>query len=86
MATPRKVKMAGHGWGTDPWLEACVYACARLVFMAMHAYEHLHPSPWHACAHLGSGTQRWTSCVIMHWFSAQIKVVLVELLFKGPVF
>ena len=70
----------------DPWLEACVYACARLVSMAMHAYERLHPSPPHACPRLGSGTQRWTSCVIMHWLSAEIKAVLVEVLFKGTVF
>ena len=63
-----------------------MYACAHLVSMALHAYERLHPSPLHAWARLGSGTQRWTSCVIMHWFSAEIKVVLVELLFKGTVF
>jgi hypothetical protein len=55
---------------SDPWLEACVYACARLVSMAMHADGRLDPSPPHACARLGSGTQGWTSCVIMHWFSA----------------
>ena len=49
----------------DLWLEACVYACARLLSMAMHAYARLHPNTPHACVHLGSGTQRWTSCIVM---------------------
>ena len=40
----------------DPWLEACVYACARLLAMAMHAYARLHPNTPHACVRLGSGT------------------------------
>ena len=63
---------------TDPWLEACVYACARLLSMAMHAYAHLHPNTPHACVRLGSGTQRWTSYIVMHRFSAEKKLVLVE--------
>ena len=63
---------------SDPWLEACVYACARLLSMAMHAYARLHPNTPHACVRLGSGTQRWTSCTVMHRFSAEKKLVLVE--------
>ena len=54
----------------EPWLEACVYACARLLSMAMHAYARLHPNTLHAWVRLGSGTQRWTSCIVMHRFSA----------------
>ena len=69
----------------DPWLEACVYACARLLSMAMHAYVRLHPNTPHACVRLGSGTQRWTSCIVMHRFSAEKKLVLVEFLFKSTV-
>ena len=69
----------------DPWLEACVYACARLLSMAMHAYAHLRPNTPHACVRLGSGTQRWTSCIVMHRFSAEKKLVLVEFLFKSTV-
>ena len=65
----------------DPWLEACVYACARLLSMAMHAYARLHPNT----PHLGLGTQRWTSCIVMHRFSAEKKLVLVEFLFKSTV-
>ena len=38
--------------GTDPWLEACVYACTRLLSMAMHAYARLHPDTPHACVRL----------------------------------
>ena len=53
----------------DPWLEACVYACARLLSMPMHAYARLHPNTLHACVRLGSGTQRWTSCIVMHRLS-----------------
>ena len=68
-----------------PWLEACVYACARLLSMAMHAYARLHPNTPHACVRLGSGTQRWTSCIVMHRFSAEKKLVLVEFLFKSTV-
>ena len=71
--------------GTDPWLEAWVYACARLLSMAMHAYARLHPNTPHACVRLGSGTQRWTSCIVMHRFSAGKKLVLVEFLFKSTV-
>ena len=71
--------------GPDPWLEACVYACARLLSMAMHAYARLHPNTPHACVHLGSGTQRWTSCIVMHRFSAEKKLALVEFLFKSTV-
>ena len=69
----------------DPWLEACVYACARLLSMAMHTYTCLHPNTPHACVRLGSGTQRWTSCIVMHRFSAEKKFVLVEFLFKSTV-
>ena len=69
----------------DPWLEACVYACARLLSMAMHAYARLHPNSPHAYVRLGSGTQRWTSCIVMHRFSAEKKLVLVEFLFKSTV-
>ena len=65
-------------WRADPWLEACVYACARLLSMAMHAYARLHPNTPHACVRLGSGTQRWTSCIVMHRFPAEKKLVLVE--------
>ena len=61
---------AGRRSRSDPWLEACVYACARLLSMGMHAYAHLHPNPPHACVRLGSGTRRGTSCVVMHRFSA----------------
>ena len=71
--------------GTDPWLEACVYACARLLSMAMHAYACLHTNTPHPCVRLGSGTQRWTSCIVMHRFSAEKKLVLVEFLFKSTV-
>ena len=70
---------------TDPWLEACVYACARLLAMAMHAYARLHPNTPHTCVRLGSGTQRWTSCIVMHRFSAEKKLVLVEFLSKSTV-
>ena len=69
----------------DPWLEACVYACARLLSMAMHAYARLHPNTPHACVRLGLGTQRWTSCIVMHRFSAEKKLLLVEFLFKSTV-
>ena len=72
-------------WTPDPWLEACVYACARLLSMAMHAYARLHPNTPHACVRLGSGTQRWTSCIVMHKSSAEKKLVLVEFLFKSTV-
>ena len=72
-------------WKADPWLEACVYACARLLSMAMRAYARLHPNTPHACVRLGSGTQRWTSCIVMHRFSAEKKLVLVEFLFKSTV-
>ena len=71
--------------GTDPWLEACVYACACLLSMAMHAYARLHPNTPHACVRLGLGTQRWTSCIVMHRFFAEKKLVLVEFLFKSTV-
>ena len=50
-----------------------MYAYARLLSMAMHAYAHLHPNTLHACVRLGSGTQRWTSCIVMHRFSAEKK-------------
>ena len=60
--------------GTHLWLEACVYACACLLSMAMHAYARLHPNTPHACVRLGSGTQRWTSCIVMHRFSAEKKI------------
>jgi hypothetical protein len=69
----------------DLWLEACVYACARLLSMAMHAYARLHPNTPHACVRLGSGTPRWTSCIVMHRFSAEKKLVLVEFLSKSTV-
>ena len=67
--------------GADSWLEACVYA--RLLSMAMHAYARLHLNTPHACVRLGSGTQRWASCIVMHRFSAEKKLVLVEFLFKS---
>ena len=60
--------------GTDPWLEVCAYACARLLSMAMHAYARLHPNTPHACLRFGSGTQRWTSCIVMHRFSAEKRI------------
>ena len=85
---PRRRCRGGGGillYCPDPWLEACVYACARLLSMAMHAYARLHPNTPHACVRLGSGTQRWTSCIVMHRFSVEKKLVLVELLFKSIV-
>ena len=71
--------------GTDPWLEACMYACARLGSMAMHAYARLHSNTLHTCVRLGLGTQSWTSCIVMHRFFAEKKLVLVEFLFNSTV-
>ena len=76
--------LGGHH-PSDPWLEACVYACARLLSMAMHAYARLHPNTPHACVRLGSGTQRWTSCVSCTGSLQKKKLVLVEFLFKSTV-
>ena len=70
---PRPCPPRGCRSQADLWLEACVYACARLLSMAMHAYARLHPNTPHACLRLGSGTQRWTSCIVMHRFSAEMK-------------
>ena len=76
-----------HKWGTmarrlrcrassEPhlWLEVCRYACACLLSMATHAYACLHPNTPQACVCLGSGT----SCRVMHCFSAEMELVLVE--------
>ena len=57
----------------------------RLRTLTFHGYAHLHPNTPQACVRLGSGTQRWTSCIVMHCFSAETKLMLVEFLFKGDV-
>ena len=80
----RLLSMAMHAY--FPWLCTLTFhGYARLLSMAMHAYAPLHPNTPHACVRLGLGTQRWTSCIVMHRFSAEKKLVLVEFLFKSTV-
>ena len=58
----------------------------RLCTLTFHGNARLHPNTPHACVRLGSGTRRGTSCIVMHRFSAEKKLVLVEFLFESTVY
>ena len=79
----------------DLWLGVCVYSCVRLLSMATHSYACLHPNTQHTCVRLGLGTQRWTSCTVMHcntrknnWcrWNFSVRALCIEKGHSGPTF